>query len=124
MNYHQSYVFLQDRLNSFHRWFNLSNFHPGVSQQFDGVCHRHSQILKTKEEFFLHILSVLSKIRHSSLLPSSHSCFWIVRNLFILPEQFKSVLSLLSGVNQFRLIHFQLSARILQILPVLRSSDL
>ena len=34
MNYHQSYVFLQDLSNSFHHWFNLSNFHPGVSQQF------------------------------------------------------------------------------------------
>ena len=33
MNYHQSYVFLQDLSNSFHRWFNLSNFHSGVPQQ-------------------------------------------------------------------------------------------
>ena len=34
MNYHQSYVFLQDRSNSFHCWFNLSNFHSRVPQQF------------------------------------------------------------------------------------------
>ena len=51
MNYHQSNVFLQDLSNSFHRWPNLPIFHPGVSQQFDGVSHRHSQILKTEEEF-------------------------------------------------------------------------
>ena len=34
MNYHQSNVFLQDLSNSFHRWFNLSNFHSGVPQKF------------------------------------------------------------------------------------------
>ena len=34
MNYHQSYVFVQDLSNSFHRWFNHSNFHSGVPQQF------------------------------------------------------------------------------------------
>ena len=34
MNYHQSNVFLQDLSNSFHCWFNLSNCHSGVPQQF------------------------------------------------------------------------------------------
>ena len=39
----------------FHRWFNLSIFHPGVPQQFGGVSHRYSQILKTEEEFLLNL---------------------------------------------------------------------
>ena len=44
MNYHQSNAFLQDRLNSFHRWLNLSIIYSGVPQQFGGVSHRHSRI--------------------------------------------------------------------------------
>ena len=61
MSYHQSYVFLQDISNSFHRWFNLSIFHHGVSQQFGGVSHRHSQILKTEEEFLLNLAPFSSR---------------------------------------------------------------
>ena len=53
MNYHQSYVFLQDLSNSFHRWFNLSNFHSGVPQLFGGVSPCHSRILQAEEEFLL-----------------------------------------------------------------------
>ena len=34
MSCHQSNVFLQDRLNSFHSWLNLSIIHSGVPQQF------------------------------------------------------------------------------------------
>ena len=41
------------------------------------MSRRHSQILKTEEEFYLHILSVLSEIRDSSLIPSPHNCFWL-----------------------------------------------
>ena len=94
MNYHWSYVFLQDLLNSFHRWFNFSiHLYSGVSQQFGGVSHCHSQILKTEEEFYLHIISVLSEIRGSSSSPSSHNCL-IVRILFIHLEQFRSLFSL------------------------------
>ena len=37
MIYHQSNVFLQDWLNSFHRWLNLSIIHSGVPQQFKVV---------------------------------------------------------------------------------------
>ena len=44
--------------------------------------------------------------------------------LFTYPEQFKSLLSLLSRVHQFRFIHSQLSALVLQILPVHHSSIL
>ena len=76
------------------------------------------------QEFFIHILSVLSNIRHSSLLPSSHSCFWIVRILFTYPEQFRSLFSLILWRPSYQNYSFQLSALILQILPVLRSSDL
>ena len=39
------------------------------------VSRHHSRILKTEEEFSLHILSVLSEIRDSSLMPSSQNCF-------------------------------------------------
>ena len=76
MIYHQSNAFLQDWLNSFHCWLNL--FHSSfrsASTILGGVSRRNSQILKTEEEFFLHILSVLSQMRDSSLLPSSHNCF-------------------------------------------------
>ena len=73
MNYHESYVFLQDLSNSFNRWFNLSIRHPGVSQLFGGVPRRHSLHLKTEEEFSLESCFVLSEIRGSSLMPSSHN---------------------------------------------------
>ena len=46
--------------------------HPGVSQLFGGVSRCH---LKTEEEFYLYILSVLSAIRGSNSRPSSHNCF-------------------------------------------------
>ena len=113
MNYHQSNVFLLDLSNSFHHWLNLSNFSfRSASIIHGGVSRHHSQHLKTEEEFFLHILSVLSEICHSSLLPSSHSCFWIVRILFTYPEQFKILFSLFlwspSSQNLF-ILSFQLS---------------
>ena len=76
MNSHQSYVFLQDLSNSFHRWFNLSNFHPGVSQQFMVVFLMVIlNIWRSKKSLFLQILSVLSKMCSSILVPSSHNCF-------------------------------------------------
>ena len=50
MNYHQSYVLLQDLSNSFHRWFNLSNFSSrSISTIHGGVSRCHSRILKTEE---------------------------------------------------------------------------
>ena len=76
MIYHQSNVFLQDRLNSFHRVLNISNFHPRVSQQFMVVfSRRHAQHFKTEEEFSSQSCSILFKIRGSSSRPSSHNCF-------------------------------------------------
>ena len=76
MNYHKSYVLLQDLSNSFHRWFNLSIIHFGVSQQFMLVfLVVISRILKTEEEFSSQSWSVLLKIHSSSLMPSSHNCF-------------------------------------------------
>ena len=38
-----------------------------------GVSHRHSLHLKTEEEFYLHILSILFKIHDASFMPSSHN---------------------------------------------------
>ena len=51
--------FLQDLSNSFHRWFNLSIYHFGVSQQFTVVCN--SQIMKTEEEFSLNLAPFSSR---------------------------------------------------------------
>ena len=70
MNYHQSNVFLQDLSNAFHCWFNLSNFHPGVSQQFMVVFLIVFSYLKTGEVFLLN-LGRSPKIRGSSFMPSS-----------------------------------------------------
>ena len=57
MNYHQSNVFLQDLSNSFHSWLNLFVFDSsGVSKLFMVVfCRRHSQHLKTEEEFLFNL---------------------------------------------------------------------
>ena len=67
MNYHQSNVFLQDLSNSFHRWFNLSNFHSGVPKN-SWWCF--SSSFSTFEEWrriSLESWSVLLKIHSSSL---------------------------------------------------------
>ena len=48
-----------------------------VSTIHGGVSHRLSHHLKTKEEPYLHILSVLSGIHGSSSRPSSHNRFWL-----------------------------------------------
>ena len=119
MNYHQSYVLLQDcgkffssLVQPFYSSFrSLSTIHGGVSQLL-------SQHLKTEEEFLLQILSVLSKMWSSSLMPSSHNCFRL--------WQFFSPIRSISGVfsvwfsegHHFGLIHSQLSTLILQILLV------
>ena len=77
MNYHKSYV-LQDLSNSFHRWFNLSNFSLWSASKINGgLSHCHSLHLKTKEELLLNLAPFSSKIRGSSLRPSSHNCFWL-----------------------------------------------
>ena len=124
MIYLQSYVFLKDLSNSFHRWFNLANFHPGVSQLFGGVPRRHYLHLKTEEEFSSKSCSILFKIRDSNLLPSSHNCFSIVIILFTHPEQFKSLYSLVLQRPSFRVIHSQLPVIVLLILMVHRSNIL
>ena len=74
MNSHQSYVLLQDLSNSFHRWFNLSNFHPGVPQQFWWFSSSFSACADQRR-ISPKSWSVLLKIRGSSFMPSSHNCF-------------------------------------------------
>ena len=62
MNCHQSTVFLQDRLNYFHRWLNL--FHSSfwrASKILTGGNRRHSQILKTEEEFLVNLAPFSSR---------------------------------------------------------------
>ena len=93
MNYHQSNVFLQDLSNSFHCWFNLSNCHSGVPQQFMVVFLIIILNIWRPKKSFSSILSVLSKMRGSSLMPSSHNCFWL--------WEFFSPIRRNSGVFQF-----------------------
>ena len=94
MNYHQSNAFLQDRLNSFHRWLNLSILHSGVPQQFLVVLLIVIiNIWRPKKSFFA-IISVLLKILglsccHPLIIVSIVSTLFIVgstSSLFILPE--------------------------------------
>ena len=75
MNYHQSYVFLQDLSNSFHRWFNLSNFHSGVPQQLSWWFSSSFSTFEDRRRVSLKSCSILFKIHGSSLMPSSHNCF-------------------------------------------------
>ena len=104
---------------SFHRWFNLSNFHPGVSQQFGGVSHRHSQILKTEEEFLLNLVPFSSRF---AILACCHPLIIIFdcENPFSPIRRYSRVFSVrLSGAHHFRrLVHSQLSALVPQISPV------
>ena len=76
MIYDQSNAFLQDRLNSFHRWLNLFILllFQSASIIHGGVSHHHSQHLKTEEEFLLNLAPFSSRFmvlasRHS------HNCF-------------------------------------------------
>ena len=53
MNYHQSYVFLQDLSNSFHRWLNFYILlYSGASIIIGAVSRRHSQVRRPKKSFF------------------------------------------------------------------------
>ena len=75
MNCHQSYAFLQDLSNKFHRRFNLSNCHSGVSQQFMVVFLIIILNIWGPKMSVSAIISVLLKTRDSSLSPSSHDYF-------------------------------------------------
>ena len=62
MIHHQSYVFLQDLSNSFHRWPNL--FHSSfrsASTILGGVSRRNSQIWKAEEDFLSILLHSLQR---------------------------------------------------------------
>ena len=62
MNYHQSYVFLQDLSNSFHCWLNPLRFSFSRSiSTIHGGSHHHSQHLKTEEEFLLNLAPFSSR---------------------------------------------------------------
>ena len=125
MNYHQSNVLLQDLSNSFHRWLNLFVLILPECLNNSWWCFSSSfSTFEVRRRVFLHILSVLSETRGSSLMPSSHDCFDRENSFhpsgaiqdsfqFVSPEPI---------ISEF--IHSQLSAMVLQILPVLRSSDL
>ena len=75
MIYHQSNVFLQDLSNSFHRWFNLSNFHSGVPQHSWWCFSSSFSDFEDRRRVPLKSLPVLPKMHSSSLMPSSHNCF-------------------------------------------------
>ena len=49
--FHQSHAFSKIALKYFHRWFNLSNFHSGVSQQFMVVLIIFLNFWRPKKDF-------------------------------------------------------------------------
>ena len=59
----------------FHFWFNLSNCHSGVPQQFLVVFLVVILCIWRPKKSFSSILFVLSKIHGSSFMPSCHNCF-------------------------------------------------
>ena len=125
MGYHQSNVFLQDFSHSFHRLFNLSNFHPGVSQRFMMVfLIVILNMWRPKKSFSSKSWSVLSKMRSSSLMPSSDNCFDCEYS-FHISGAFHELFSFISSEGHlFKYYSFQLSALVIQILPVHHSSVL
>ena len=75
MNCHQSYVFLQDLSKKF---IVGSTFLIFILECLNNSWWCFSSSFSdfwNEEEFFLQILSVLSEMRSSSLMPSSHNCF-------------------------------------------------
>ena len=77
MIHHQSHVFLQDLLNSFHRWLYLFAFDSfGVSKWFMVVfLVVFLGFWRPKKSFSSISCSILFKIHGAILLPSSHICF-------------------------------------------------
>ena len=120
MIYHQSNVFSK----IFQILFIVgSTFHfssRSASTILGGVSRYLSMHLKTEEEFSSISCSILFKIRDSSLLPSSHNCF-DCENSFHPSGASHELFSFLSSkAHHFRrIIHSQLSALILEILPVI-----
>ena len=110
-----SQMFFQDQFEIiFHCWLNnLVFFHsPGVSHTIHGGSHLHSQHLKTEEEFLFNLALFSSRFM---VLACCHPLIIVsmVRIFFTHQEIFKSLLSLSSGVHQFRFIHSQPSVIIL-----------
>ena len=96
--------FFSSLAQPFHYSFrSASTIHGGVSR-----CH-----LKTEEEFLFNLAPFSSRF---VILACCHPLVivLIVRIIFTLPERFKSLLSLLSRVHHFGIIHSQLSVIILQ----------
>ena len=62
---------------SFHRWFNLSNFHSGVPKNSWWCFSSSFSTFEDRRRVFLKSCSILFKIHGSSLMPSSHNCFWL-----------------------------------------------
>ena len=103
----RSFKFFSSLAQLFHSSFRCASIIHG------GVSHRNSQILKTEEEFSLNLAPFSLRF---VVLVQGHPLIivLIVSIRFTYPEQFKSLLSLLSEVHQFRFIHSQLSVIILQ----------
>ena len=98
----RSFKFFSSLAQLFHSSFRCASIILG------GVSRRH---LKTEEEFYLHILSVLSEIRDSSSSPSSHNCFWLSEFFSPIRSNSRFCSVWLSGAHHLRFIHssFQLS---------------
>ena len=103
----RSFKFFSSLAQLFHSSFRCASIILGGASRF------HSHHLKTKEVFSVNLVLFSSRFM---LLVRGHPLIivLIVKILFTYPEKFKSLLSLLSGVHQFRFIHSQLSVIILQ----------
>ena len=115
MNYHKSYVFLQDRPHSFHRWLNLFIFDSfGVSQQFTVVFLVVTLNIWSPKKSFTSISYPFSQ--RFVVLVRGHPLIIVWLWEFFSPIRSNSrVFSVwLSAVHQFRCIHSQLSVVILQ----------
>ena len=80
-------------------------------------------IWRPKKNFSSISCSILFKIRDSSLLPSSHSCFWIVRILFNYLEQIQESSQFVIWSPSIQVYSFSAFSYHSPILPVLRLSD-
>ena len=122
MSYHQSNAFLQDLSNSFHRWFNLSNFHSGVPQQLSWWFSSSFSTCEDQRRVSLKSWSILLKI-HSSSLCHPLIIVFDYENSFHPSGAFHELFPFLSSEGHHVIIHHsQLSALVLQILPVHHSS--
>ena len=124
--FHQSDVFQDLFQIIFHCWLNLFGFFilPEYLNNSWWCFFLSFSNSEDPRRVPLKYLPVLSEIHDSSVMPSSHNCFRLWE--FFSPIHCNSgVCSVwFSGAHHLRIIHSQLVALVLQILPVHRSNIL